>query len=321
MLALLTLLGFVKRINVSDVVDINLCKVLGLTEQASGREIKRAYKRFVVQKNRNQFPSGRTLRTWRQTETAYDILSDPSSKQLYDQFGIHFLNQTGFSVFAYKSDLEIAILKARYKQAPGALDDFGGIISFPVQFNLVDFLNGSEKTVSSIQTTNCVCPRGGVRCAKCRQSPWMTRVVQFKIVLPPGANEFHRIFVSGVGDTPHARGASDAVFIVYSRDDPVFVRNGPHLLRNVNLSLAQAIDGGEIEIENIDGEMLKFELGTGIKHGDERRIEGKGLPHFDEPKKRGDVIVRFWINFPETLTDEQKKIVEEILPIDIGEYE
>jgi DnaJ-class molecular chaperone len=62
-------------------------------------------------------------------------------------------------------------------------------------------------------------------------------------------------------------------------------------------------------------------MGAGIKHGDERRIRGKGLPHFDEPKKRGDVIVKFSIDFPDQLTDEQRRIVEEILPIDIAEYE
>jgi DnaJ-class molecular chaperone len=79
MLVLLALLGFVKYINVTDLVDLNLYKVLGLQEDASSRDIKRAYKRFVVQKHRNKAPSERTVRTWRQTETAYDILSDPAS--------------------------------------------------------------------------------------------------------------------------------------------------------------------------------------------------------------------------------------------------
>jgi DnaJ-class molecular chaperone len=321
MLALLAILSFVKQINVTDLVDLNLYKVLGLQADASGRDIKRAYKRFAVQKHRNQAPSERTLRTWRQTETAYGILSDPASKGLYDQFGIRFVNQTGFSVFPYKSDPEIALLKQMYKSVPAAIADFGGIVTFPVQFNLLDFFKGAEKTVSSLQTVTCVCPRGGTRCAKCRQSPWMTQIVQTKITLPPGANEFHRIVVGGIGDSPQLRGAADAVFVVYSREDPVFVRNGPHLKRQLNLSLARALEGGEVEIENINGEALKIPIGYGIRHGDERRIERKGLPFFDDPKKRGDVIVGFSIDFPDRLTDEQKKIVEEVLPIDIREYE
>jgi DnaJ-class molecular chaperone len=321
MLALLLLLGFVKQQNMTDLVNLNLYKVLGLQEQATPREIKRAYKRFVVQKNRNSSPSERTLQTWRQTETAYDILSDPSSKHLYDQFGIRFLNQTGFSVFSYKSDLEIMMLKQMYKTLPQLIEDFGGIITFPVQFNLIDFLNGAEKTVTVMRTTACVCPRGGVRCAKCRQSPWMTQLIQFKIGLPPGANEFHRIPVTGVGDPVQVRGAADAVFVVYSRPDPVFTRSGPHLARQVNLTLAQALDGGDVQVEGIDGEALTLATGGKIRHGEERRIAGKGLPLFDDPKKRGDVVVRFSIEFPETLSDEQKKIVEEVLPIDVAEYE
>jgi DnaJ-class molecular chaperone len=320
MLALLALLGFVKQMDVADIVDLNLYKVLGLQESASSRDIKRAYKRFVVQKNRNQSPSERTLRTWRQTETSYAILSDPSSKQLYDRFGILFLNRTEFSVFPYKSDLELALLKQMYKKVPEMFEDFGGIVSFPIQFNLADFLTGAEKTVSSLQTVTCVCPRGGVRCAKCRQSPWMTRVVQTKVALPPGANEFHRIFVSGIGDSPQLRGAADAVFVVYAKEDPVFTRNGANLKRHVNLTLAQALAGGDVEIENIDGEVLNVPIGNGVKHGEERKIVGKGLPFFDDPRKRGDVVLQFGIEFPEALTEEQKKIVEEVLPIDISEY-
>jgi DnaJ-class molecular chaperone len=198
------------------------------------------------------------------------------------------------------------------------IDEFGGVVTYPIQFNLCDFFNGAEKTVTSARTTICVCPRGGVRCAKCRQNPWMTQIIQTTITLPPGANEFHRIPVSGIGDSAKLRGAADAVFIVYSRQDPVFVRSGPHLKRQFNLTLAQALAGGEVEIENIDGNVLKLPIGIGIKHGDERR---KGLPFFDDPKKRGDVIVTFSIDFPDRLTEEQKVIVKEVLPIDIGEYE
>jgi DnaJ-class molecular chaperone len=321
MLALLGLLGFVRQPNMTDLVDLNLYKVLGLQERATPREIKRAYKRFVVQKNRNASPSERTLQTWRQTEMAYDILSDPSSKQVYDQFGIRFLNNTGFSVFAYKSDLEIMMLRQMYKSLPPLVEDFGGVITFPVQFNLLDFLNGAEKTVAVMRTTACVCPRGGVRCAKCRQSPWMTQVAQLTIALPPGANECHRIPVSGVGDPAQMRGAADAVFVVYSRPDPVFLRSGPHLTRGMNLTLAQALAGGDIAVDGIDGEALVLATGGRIRHGEERRITGKGLPLFDDAKKRGDVVVRFSIEFPEELSEEQKRVVAEVLPIDIAEYE
>jgi DnaJ-class molecular chaperone len=321
MFLVFTLLGFVKHLNTTDLVDVNLYKILGLQEEASPRDIKRTYKRFLVQKNRVQSPSERTLRLWQQTELAYDILSDPPSKKLYDQFGIQFLNQTGFSVFGYKSDFEIAFIKKMYKQTPASLDEFGGIVSFPVQFNLIDFLNGAQKTVSAIQTTTCVCPRGGVKCAKCRQSPWMTKLVQHQIELPPGANEFHRILVPGLGDTQSLRGAADVAFVVYCRSDPLFVRRGANLVRNMTVTLAQALSGGEIEIENFDGENLKVEVGGGIEHGSEKKIEGKGLPFFDEPKKRGDLLVKFAIEFPKELTPEQKKVVEEVLPIDLSEYE
>lgn len=315
------ILSFIKPGNISELLHTDLYKLIGLEIGASQREITRSYKRFLVQKNRNKTPTEKTLKTWRKIESAYEILGNPDSKELYQEFGIYVFNKTGFSAFGYRSDFEIELIKARYKESRDTLANFGGIITYPIQFSLSDFLTGAQKKVKVIRTVTCVCPRGGTRCAKCRKNPMMEEVVKELVKLPPGAHENHRIYVKGLGDTHYGRGAENIVFIASSRNDSDFFRDGVNLIYNCTITLAQAIEGGEIEITNIDGETIKVPLGASIQHGDERRIVGKGLPYFESPKKRGDIIIKFSINFPERLTEEQKRIIENVLPIDLSEYE
>lgn len=322
MFIVLTVLSFVQRLNTTDLFNVDFYKILGLEVGASQRDIKRAFKRFMGQKQRNKAPSDRTLRLWKQTETAYEVLSNPSSRELYDFYGINFLNYTGFNVYGYQSDAQIRLLRNIYNSIPSDIEEMGGVITYPIQFSLSDFLTGAEKQVRVIQSVNCICPRGGTRCAKCRQNPFMQKLVQHTIELPPGAPELHRILVKGLGDTKSGRGANDVVFIVYCRpDENGFQRDGSDLRVTINVTLGQALAGGGVEIVNVDGEVLTVSIEGSVQDGEERRIIGKGLPAFDEPKKRGDVVVTFRVIFPEKLSEDQKNIVAEILPVDLLEYE
>ena len=320
MIYLISIISFIKFFNISDYKDCNFYQLLGIQKTSTIRDITRSYKRFLVQKNRIISPSERTLKIWRQTELAHEILTNPSSKELYDLYGNDFLNSTDFSILGYQSDMQIELMKQVYKDIPADLGKFGGIITYPIQFSLLEFLKGSSKTIQVMRTVACLCPRGGTKCAKCRKSPFMTQLVTEKIILPPGAPEFHRILIKDLVDSPQARGASDVLFIIYSKEDEKFIRNGSDLYINVTISLSEAIEGNIYKFNNIDDEEISFSI-EGIQHGQQRKIKNKGLPFYYDPKKRGDIIITFFIEFPESLTNDQKKIIKETLPDDISFYE
>ncbi|KAH0787471.1 DnaJ domain containing protein [Histomonas meleagridis] len=254
-------------------------------------------------------------------EIAYDVLLDASSRKLYDSYGIGIINETGFSVYGYQDDLKISLIKKYYSQQYQIEgdDEFGGIITYPLQFQLIDFMNGAEKVIKSIQTVPCYCPRGGVKCAKCRKNPFMTQIVEHTVHLPPGAPEFHRIFVRDLGDNKADRGACDVVFIAQCSKHPSFERYKSNLYTNLTVSLYDVLNGSEVEVKNIDEEILKIPI-DGIKSGDVKVVKGKGLPILDANGKRGDLMVTIFIEFPKKISNEQKKVINEILPDDISEY-
>lgn len=320
---------------------VDLYSILGVKKNSQQKEILKAYKRFLVKKRRLESsyglndtinseikPNDKVQKQWEQIEYSYNILSDSNSRDLYDTYGFTFINQSSFSVFGYQSDFQALLIKDMFNQN---IDPFGGIIIFPLHLTLLDAMNGCKKTVKVIQTVPCHCPRGGMKCSKCRSNKYMSQAVQYPVEVPPGVPDGYRILVKDLGDSSSARGASDIVFVFrFISDqnqnmtdtdvDGVFQRlspYGPDLLVTKRITLAQAVECGQIEIENLDGETVQ----VSFSHSMEAKIVGKGLPVFNEPKKRGDLYVKFIVDFPESLTDEQKKVIDRVLPMGFDQYE
>jgi DnaJ-class molecular chaperone len=53
----------------------------------------------------------------------------------------------------------------------------------------------------------------------------------------------------------------------------------------------------------------KLQLNDVIKPTTEKRLTGDGLPYTKQPNTRGDIIVKFDIKFPDTLTKDQKDTI------------
>ena len=52
---------------------------------------------------------------------------------------------------------------------------------------------------------------------------------------------------------------------------------------------------------------------TGITSpGQSRRIKGEGMPVHNFPSDRGDLVVRYKLKMPGSLTDEQRKLLEQV---------
>lgn len=316
-----SLLSFVTRFNSTEYNDINLYQLVGLSKTAKERDVLKAYRNFVQTKARQPNPSARTLKLWEQTDVAFDVLGNPDSRALYDAYGNDFLNVTGFQISGYQSDATLEALQTMLNNVPEELLNYGGMVFYPIQFDILEFMNGAEKSVKVVRTGKCKCPGNRKKCAACRKSPFQEEIVQHKISLPPGAPEYHRILVKGLGDTTKGRGASDIIFIAYCTPDFQYYRKGADIHTDVKISLAEAIRGGDKEIENIDGEKLFISMKGGVQHGEQKRITGKGLPVFLDPTEHGDLVVTFWIDFPESLTEEQRKVIGKELPEDESFYE
>jgi len=62
-------------------------EVLGLSRDVDGQSLKKAYRRLALEYHPDRNPDQAAVKRFREIQEAYDVLSDPEKRSLYDQFG------------------------------------------------------------------------------------------------------------------------------------------------------------------------------------------------------------------------------------------
>lgn len=77
----------------------------------------------------------------------------------------------------------------------------------------------------------------------------------------------------------------------------------------------QALTGCVLTVPTLTGEKVNLNLKNEIiKTNTVKKIPGQGLPFPKEPQKKGDLLVSFDIKFPDTLSQQTKDILYDLLP-------
>jgi molecular chaperone DnaJ len=97
----------------------------------------------------------------------------------------------------------------------------------------------------------------------------------------------------------------DILLVVHINDHPVFKRQGDDLLREYSVSAIDAMIGGTILVQTIDGKNLEAKIAPGTQHDTVMSLGGYGMPNFNNPSQRGRLLVKVKISIP-TLTEDQK---------------
>lgn len=131
----------------------------------------------------------------------------------------------------------------------------------------------------------------------------------------PGWKAGTKITFPKEGDRKPGVVPADVVFHVKDKRHSHFSRDSNNnLLYTAKISLRDSLTGGQAEIPTIDGRKIKLRLNSIVQPDSTRRIHGEGLPLPKNPSKRGDLIVKCDIQFPDKLTQVQRDILLDTLP-------
>ena len=75
-------------------------EVLGLSRSADEREIKKAYRKLAMEFHPDRNPSAEAEEKFKEASEAYEVLSDPNKRRIYDRAGFDGLRSQGFSGFS-----------------------------------------------------------------------------------------------------------------------------------------------------------------------------------------------------------------------------
>ncbi|MHB0858547.1 MAG: molecular chaperone DnaJ [Anaerolineae bacterium] len=162
------------------------------------------------------------------------------------------------------------------------------------------------------------CPRCGGRgevvttpCTTCHGQQRVERPRKLSIDIPAGVDNDTRIRLSGEGEAGTYGGPAGSLYVVlHVKPHPFFRRRDNDLLLNINVNIAQAALGGEINVPTLEGEE-KLSIPEGTQTGTVFRLKGKGIPRLQR-SGRGDEVIVVNVVVPTSLDAQQKKLLVEL---------
>lgn len=166
----------------------------------------------------------------------------------------------------------------------------------------------------SIQTAPCTkCEGTGLfipredHCLTCRGHAFITEEKILEIKIVPGFKENDRIIFRGEGDERPDLIPGDVVFVIRLNNSSKFTRDGDNLLYKQEITLNEALTGGEMLIETLDNRKVLCKFNGIIEPYQKITIKGEGFVIKNRPTERGNLIVEFMVKFPKKLEKEEYK--------------
>jgi molecular chaperone DnaJ len=149
------------------------------------------------------------------------------------------------------------------------------------------------------------------KCKSCQGQGTMMGEEVISINIPPGVGEGMQITVSGKGNAAERGGVpGDLLIVIEEVEDPYLKRDGNNLHYDLYISIPDAALGTSLEVPTVDGK-AKIKIEPGTHGGKVLRLKGKGLPQLNSHFK-GDLLVNINVWTPQTLSSDEKKILEKL---------
>ncbi len=147
-------------------------------------------------------------------------------------------------------------------------------------------------------------------CTACRGEGRVPKNTKLNVRIPPGVDTGSRLRSAGNGEAGLAGGQPGDLYIVLAvKEHELFDRQGEDLFCEVPIKFTLATLGGTVEVPTLFGKAT-IKLPQGTPSGTTFRLRGKGMPSL-RGGHQGDQLVRMHVEVPQSLTSEQRKLLEE----------
>jgi molecular chaperone DnaJ len=170
--------------------------------------------------------------------------------------------------------------------------------------------------VQMVETVTC--PACGGRgeiietpCHTCHGAGQERKRVKKKVAIPAGVDSGMQIRLPGEGQAGANGGPSGNVFLAVTvKPHEFFKRRDNDILLDIDINIAQAALGAEIEVPTVDGP-ARLDIPAGTQPGKVFTLKGKGVPRV-RGNGRGDERVVINVDIPKRLTKEQRELFEQL---------
>lgn len=170
--------------------------------------------------------------------------------------------------------------------------------------------------VQQVQVQDASCVARGKswknNCKACPKGMTEEEEIQLTVDLQAGLMDGDVIKFEQVADEAVGHIPGDLRFNVKQIPHEFFVRDGHNLKMAMTISLAESLVGFRKTIKHLDGHDVIIQKSSVTYCSEVFTIRGEGMP-IKGSRQKGDLLITLSIDFPTSLNDRQKKLIQEAL--------
>jgi DnaJ-class molecular chaperone len=321
-------------------------EVLGVSQDASEGDIKKAYRKLSLQYHPDRNPDPSVGDKYKSINDAYEILSDPQSREQYNMelkfggpggaggFGAGFHPMGGDGMADINNIFNMMFgggipgmpgmggfpgMGGRgFQGGPGIHVFHSGMPGGGMQEHIFQQLNKPPPIVKNVEITLEQAYHGASITINIEKqvSKNMIRYQEHQdisITIPQGIEENEVMVLRGQGHSISDDLQGDVKITFSIKNDTIFKRQGSDLIYAKNLILKESLCGFAFEIQHLNGKTLNMNNmsnPTIVKPNYKKVVPGLG---FIKNGQTGNLIIELMVDFPDSLTGEQMDKLKEIL--------
>jgi DnaJ-class molecular chaperone len=313
-------------------------EVLGTPRTASEDDIRKAYRKLARKHHPDVNPGDKSAEDkFKEINEAYEVLSDPEKRKLYDELGSDWKagsaftpppdggrGSSGFSggfstgqgPSGFSDFFESLFGRGRGTRAGAGFRMRGNDIDAEITLSLEEAHRGGKRNISFEVTEICpTCGGTGTKddkpCPTCHGNGVVLRQRSFEVAIPAGVRYGSVIRLPGQGE-PGANGAPAGDLFLHIRIQPhqLFeITADDDVEIEIPIAPWEAALGAKINVPTLDG-TVEMKIPPGTQGGKRLRLRGRGLSRRGGAK--GDQYVRLKIVIPPDLDASQKQLFEQL---------
>ena len=292
-------------------VATNYYELLGVTRDATDKDIRQAYRKLARQYHPDVNPGDPgSEEKFKEINEAHEVLSDKDKRRKYDRYGDRWM---------HADELERAEAQARSRGRSGYhfytddnLRGHGG-----VNFDLGGF--GSDDLFDRLFSNlgpDHAAPRHTpaeyqVDITLAEAAEGATRTVslpdgrRLEVKIPAGVNTGSRVHI------PAGGGDGDFYLSVTVIDHPKFERKGKDLYSEVEVPVEDLVLGAEVTVPTLKGQVA-LTIPPGTQNGRRFRMAGQGMPELNRADSRGSLYATVRAVLPSNPGPEEQELFRKL---------
>lgn len=304
--------------------------VLGVSREASPKEVKDAYRKLA----RQHHPDLQSVESkkkaaeekFKEVNEAYEVLGDQEKRKKYDRLGSQYKNGMDFSPPPGGPGYGSGGTWTSSEEFSGGFSDFFESIfggrGGPYERGGTSWDRGTRQEPAQAADLEAELElplediaRGGTRrvTLMARDQQGHARPKELDVTIPIGLREGHRMRLKGQGAAARGSGRPGDLFLrIHVLPHPLFslIEDSPDDIQlDLPLLPWEAVLGTEVDVPTLNGP-VSMRIPSATQAGQKLRLRGKGLPRRDG--KSGDLYARLSLVTPRSISARERELYEEL---------